>query len=112
MHSIGHNHPQPITSIFCCKLMAMQRGDGCMGDHLLLLLLPLSLVVQIVLNTCAFPDHTSLCYQTVHRAGGGGGGLGRAVPRSRHIGCVVSHGAAVVSCCFVLCYVVLCVTTK
>ena len=32
-------------------------------------------------------------------AGGGGGGSGRAVPRCRHIGCVVSHGAAAVSCC-------------
>ena len=31
--------------------------------------------------------------------GGGGGGLGRAMPRCRHIGCVVSHGAAAVSCC-------------
>ena len=31
--------------------------------------------------------------------GGGGGGSGRAVPRCRHIGCVVSHGAAAVSCC-------------
>ena len=40
--------------------------------------------------------------------GGGGGGLGRAVPRCRHIGCVVSHGAAAVSCCVVLCYAVLC----
>ena len=39
---------------------------------------------------------------------GGGGGLGRAVPRCRHIGCVVSHGAAAVSCCVVLCYAVLC----
>ena len=26
-------------------------------------------------------------------------GSGRAVPRCRHIGCVVSHGAAAVSCC-------------
>ena len=33
------------------------------------------------------------------RGGGGGGGLGCAVPRCRHIGCVVSHGAAAVSCC-------------
>ena len=40
--------------------------------------------------------------------GGGGGGLGCAVPRCRHIGCVVSHGAAAVSCCVVLCYAVLC----
>ena len=40
--------------------------------------------------------------------GGGGGGLGCAVPRCRHIGCVVSHGAAAVLCCLVLCYVVLC----
>ena len=31
--------------------------------------------------------------------GGGGGGSGRAVPRCRHIRCVVSHGAAAVSCC-------------
>ena len=31
--------------------------------------------------------------------GGGGGGSGRAVPRCRHIGCVVSHGAAAMSCC-------------
>ena len=30
---------------------------------------------------------------------GGGGGSGRAVPRCRHIGCVVSHGAAAMSCC-------------
>ena len=30
---------------------------------------------------------------------GGGGGSGRALPRCRHIGCVVSHGAAAVSCC-------------
>ena len=30
---------------------------------------------------------------------GGGGGSGRAVPRCRHIGCVMSHGAAGVSCC-------------
>ena len=30
---------------------------------------------------------------------GGGRGSGRAVPRCRHIGCVVSHGAAAVSCC-------------
>ena len=29
----------------------------------------------------------------------GGGGSGCAVPRYRHIGCVVSQGAAVVSCC-------------
>ena len=28
-----------------------------------------------------------------------GGGLGRAMPRCRHIGCVASHGAAAVSCC-------------
>ena len=28
MHGIVHKHPQPITSIFCRKLMAMQRGDG------------------------------------------------------------------------------------
>ena len=28
-----------------------------------------------------------------------GGGARRAVPRYRHIGCVVSHGAAAVSCC-------------
>ena len=35
---------------------------------------------------------------------GRGGGLGRAIPRCRHIGCVVSHGAAAaVSCCVVLC---------
>ena len=40
--------------------------------------------------------------------GGGGGGLGRAVPRCRHIGCVVSHGPAAVSCCVVVCYAVLC----
>ena len=39
--------------------------------------------------------------------GGGGGGLAcrATVP---HIGCVVSHGAAAVSCCVVLCYAVLC----
>ena len=29
----------------------------------------------------------------------GGGRLGRAMPWCRHIGCVVSHGAATVSCC-------------
>ena len=28
MHGIVHKHPQPITSIFRRKLMAMQRGDG------------------------------------------------------------------------------------
>ena len=38
----------------------------------------------------------------------GGGDLGRAVPECRHIGCVVSHGAAALSCCLVLCYAVLC----
>ena len=27
MHGSVDNHSQPITSIFCCKLMAMQRGD-------------------------------------------------------------------------------------
>ena len=103
MYSIGHNHPQPITSIFCCKLMAMQRGDGCMGDHLLLLLLPLSLVVQIVLNTCAFPDHTSLCYQTVHRAGGGGGlGPCRATVPPHRVCCVTRGRRCVVLCCVVL----------
>ena len=31
--------------------------------------------------------------------GAGGAGSGRAVPRFRHIGCVVSHGAAAVSYC-------------
>ena len=43
--------------------------------------------------------------------GGGGGGLGCAVPRCRHIGCVVSHGAAAVCCKlheFVLCFVEAC----
>ena len=40
---------------------------------------------------------------------GGGGGLGHAVPRCRHIGCVVSHGAAAVSCRVVLCYMLCCV---
>ena len=34
-----------------------------------------------------------------HGGGEGGGGLGRAVPRCRHIGCVMSHGAAAMSCC-------------
>ena len=34
------------------------------------------------------------------RGGGEGrGGLGRAVPRCRHIGCVMSHAAAATSCC-------------
>ena len=43
--------------------------------------------------------------------GGGGGGSGRAVPRCRHIGCVVSHGAAAVSCCVrVISTCVTCVT--
>ena len=39
-----------------------------------------------------------------HGGGGGGrgGGLGRAVPRCRHIGCVMSHGAAAVLCSVML----------
>ena len=28
MHRIVDNHPQRITSIYCRKLMATQRGDG------------------------------------------------------------------------------------
>ena len=28
MHGIVNNQPQPITSISCRKLMAIQRGDG------------------------------------------------------------------------------------
>ena len=44
--------------------------------------------------------------------GEGGRGLGRAVPRCRHIGCVVSHRAAAVSCCVVLCYAVLCCVVR
>ena len=47
-------------------------------------------------------------YYGAYPATEGGGGLGCAVPRCRHIGCVVSHGAAAVSCCVVLCYAVLC----
>ena len=38
-------------------------------------------------------------YPATAGGGRGGGGSGRAVPRCRHIGCVVSHGAAAVSCC-------------
>ena len=28
MHNVVHKHPQPITSIFGRKLIAMQRADG------------------------------------------------------------------------------------
>ena len=61
----------------------------------------LLVLYQLALSTIqgSLPSHGG--------GGGGGGGLGRAVPRCRHIGCVVSHGAAAVSCCVVLCYVVL-----
>ena len=45
---------------------------------------------------------------TQPRRGEGGGGW--AVPC--HIGCVVSHGAAVVLCCLVLCYAVLCCVVR
>ena len=45
--------------------------------------------------------HFNLCSLPSHGGGGrgGGGGSGRAVPQCRHIGCVVSHGAAAMSCC-------------
>ena len=45
------------------------------------------------------------------REGGGEGvrGLGCAMPRCRHIGCVITRGhRCVVLCCVVLCYAVLC----
>ena len=53
---------------------------------------------------CTF-NRIKLQHRSLPSHGGGGGrGLGRAVPRCRHIGSAVSHGAAAVSCSVVLCW--------
>ena len=69
----GTDVPQVLQSIK--EMLADRRnsivrreevGMNELGDHVLLSHYPLSLMVEIVLNTCAFPDQTSSCYQTVH----------------------------------------------